>query len=60
MAGVVALDGFNTYSEDLSNFTLEDLGELRTEKTVCSGEEFCCTFNVTLKEARTAKNYFYK
>lgn len=56
----MALDDFNTYKEDLTNYTLGHLDGLETEKTICSGKDFCCTFKVSLKEARTSNNYFYR
>lgn len=58
---IVALDNFSTYKEDLANYTLEPLEGVETNgKVVCSGNEFCCTFNVTLKEARKDNNYYYR
>lgn len=55
---------FNIYREDLQNYTLEALSSdsLKTVKRVCSsGGDFCCDFEVELKENVTSpNNYQYR
>ncbi|KAF5283862.1 hypothetical protein FQA39_LY04682 [Lamprigera yunnana] len=52
---------FNTYKEDMSNYTFKELNlnQTNASETVCSGNSFCCSINISWSIS-SVPNYAYK
>ncbi|KAF5280270.1 hypothetical protein FQR65_LT03078 [Abscondita terminalis] len=58
---ILNIASFKTSSEDMTNYThkLIDLTKRKISENICSGENYCCTFDIDL-EAKSNTNYVYQ
>lgn len=58
---LIDIASFATSVEDMTNYTFKsiDLNKKEISETICSGEKFCCKFDIKL-EASSKANYAYK